>query len=946
MDRRDPGLLFAKVPSGLRFAPEAPYFETRLTFTGPIRENGEVSCHCPFHEDMSPSLSLNVAKNAWICFSCDRRGDALTMEEYLTGSYGAAMENVERAIRENEHPLVFEGAFIPPRPGYRPHEGDLEPAELPGPDTIEKWRTQLLQNPLLMERLQREKGLTEESIRAFGLGWSGYRIMIPIRDESGNLRNVRQYDLLKDRPGAPKMLNWRGHGEAVLWAPEKATYSSPRLLLTAGEWDSMLMTQMGYPAITSTGGEKSYRPEWGEFLKGRGITICYDRDRAGQDGMFKIAKHLRPIARVHTVVIPGEVTEDHGVDLSDWVLSGKDVSELLGDLPPAASILSVREVVKPEDPPEEEADTPRDSFEALMDQLTFLATPTPGTPVPIAEADVVQDGASDVTEDTLEDQIRGLSVAEVDPSYTLKLTLRTLLKLKKKGKKDEVWTEFQIKRIAKELKPKIPMGTIRAELKELAKEELKGLRPTFLLAPNQASPLVSLTISFDQTMQELKYLIYLPANETGIPFAGVVENWEPYFVSSTRRELVPCKPGEREKLPLPAELLPGWSCVAGSPYGIAHYTSGGSAPPPHLVFESVRAFIQRFMWLPESWEYDFLALWTMYTYHYSIHSWAPYLWISGTMESAKTQLLDILSQIAFSGTLMGNASAATLFRVTGSKGGVLFLDEADSVRKGADSDVLLEILRTGNHKNGTVTRTQKQEDGNYGTVQFSTFGPKVLANVTGVESALRTRMVEIPTRTKEASIVREPWGESSCEYDLTVLRNMLYCYGLSTAEYISSLNLQIRQLALADIPNRSLDNWLPILCEAHLISEELYEQMIEVAKSQKQEESKEIVESDPNTILLQIFLTFRDRGNTIKHGSHLLFPISEIREVFQEQTGVRIYQLTPFAKRLGIIPKTGPSTMLVKRGGEAIRCIVVRGDALTKAASLRNTKPDEILDMD
>ena len=46
----------------------------RLT-GGPGRRRGrEVVFRCPFHDDRTPSLAVNVAKNRWHCFGCQRGG--------------------------------------------------------------------------------------------------------------------------------------------------------------------------------------------------------------------------------------------------------------------------------------------------------------------------------------------------------------------------------------------------------------------------------------------------------------------------------------------------------------------------------------------------------------------------------------------------------------------------------------------------------------------------------------------------------------------------------------------------------------------------------------------------------------------------------------------------------------------------------------------------------
>ena len=38
---------------------------------------------CPFHEDKTPSLSVNPETNLWNCFGCNKGGDAITFIELI-----------------------------------------------------------------------------------------------------------------------------------------------------------------------------------------------------------------------------------------------------------------------------------------------------------------------------------------------------------------------------------------------------------------------------------------------------------------------------------------------------------------------------------------------------------------------------------------------------------------------------------------------------------------------------------------------------------------------------------------------------------------------------------------------------------------------------------------------------------------------------------------------
>jgi len=52
-----------------------------LTHEDGHRHQGEVWFHCPFHADSTPSLSVNVDRQVWHCFGCQRGGGWKTLRE-------------------------------------------------------------------------------------------------------------------------------------------------------------------------------------------------------------------------------------------------------------------------------------------------------------------------------------------------------------------------------------------------------------------------------------------------------------------------------------------------------------------------------------------------------------------------------------------------------------------------------------------------------------------------------------------------------------------------------------------------------------------------------------------------------------------------------------------------------------------------------------------------
>jgi hypothetical protein len=56
------------------------YYEVDFSPNRPVQ-----MARCPFHEDRTPSLSLNLNKGVWRCHSCSKGGDAYTLIEEKEG---------------------------------------------------------------------------------------------------------------------------------------------------------------------------------------------------------------------------------------------------------------------------------------------------------------------------------------------------------------------------------------------------------------------------------------------------------------------------------------------------------------------------------------------------------------------------------------------------------------------------------------------------------------------------------------------------------------------------------------------------------------------------------------------------------------------------------------------------------------------------------------------
>lgn len=162
--------------------------------------------------------------------------------------------------------------------------------------------------------------ISESVLTEFGVHFDGDKIIIPVLNKEGNFSfNKYRCHPLKD----VKPKYWYDKGSSVeLYGWSKAqNYNS--ILLTEGELDCLNAWSHNIPAITSTGGAMSFQEEWGEVLKDKDVTILFDNDIAGAQGMMKVLKY---VPHAYVVILP----DLPGVkDITEYVAHGGNLSELL-----------------------------------------------------------------------------------------------------------------------------------------------------------------------------------------------------------------------------------------------------------------------------------------------------------------------------------------------------------------------------------------------------------------------------------------------------------------------------------------------------------------------------------------------------------------------------------------------------------------------------------------
>lgn len=236
-----------------------------------IGGGAELKARCPFHEDSTPSFSVNVGKQTWNCFGGCGGGSIVDLIAKFDGKDPKA---VFREIADE----ISEDPF-PPAPPARAQAG-----------VIKK--------------------------------------IYSYRDGLGNeLYQVCRLDpkLFRQRhrgPGGEWVWKMDGVTRVLYRLPE--IQNASEIWIVEGEKDAETLVSLGFEATCNVGGAGKWLDSYTETLSEKNVVLCGDNDSAGRDHVKKVMESLAgKVASLRHVKVPGDFK-----DLTDYFDSfGSDGSD-------------------------------------------------------------------------------------------------------------------------------------------------------------------------------------------------------------------------------------------------------------------------------------------------------------------------------------------------------------------------------------------------------------------------------------------------------------------------------------------------------------------------------------------------------------------------------------------------------------------------------------------
>ncbi|HEX2293624.1 MAG TPA: DNA primase, partial [Gaiellaceae bacterium] len=274
---------------------------------------------CPFHEERTPSFSVNAVDKLYYCFGCGAGGDLIKFVreteqldfagalEWLAERFRVELEYEEtspqveaaRKRRGRLHALLDQAASFYERHLWETEAGEpvrayLESRGLHEP-ICREFRLGLSPGAGLAQKAQ-EKGFGRDELAAAGLtnrrgnDYFPRRLMFPLADARGRIVGFQARRLHEDDPLRGKYVNSPEgelfHKSRILYGlhlARAAIAKEERAIVVEGNTDVMALRQAGLlPVVASMGTAltEHHVKELGRLT--RRLYLCFDADAAGE----------------------------------------------------------------------------------------------------------------------------------------------------------------------------------------------------------------------------------------------------------------------------------------------------------------------------------------------------------------------------------------------------------------------------------------------------------------------------------------------------------------------------------------------------------------------------------------------------------------------------------------------------------------------------------------
>jgi len=286
---------------------------------------GRYMGRCPFHEEKTPSFSVNGVDKLYYCFGCGAKGDLITYVretegldftgavEWLAERFNVPVEYEEsspaqdaaRRRRERLYAVLDQAATYYSRTLWETEVGSLARDYLSGrglgEEVCREFRIGLALGGNSLARKAAAAGFSSDELRAAGLlrrnggDYFARRLLFPLADARGRVVGFQARRLYDDDPLVAKYVNTPEselfHKGAIVYGLDLARAAiakEDRACVVEGNPDVIALRQAGFaPAVACMGTALTERQlsELGRLTKR--LWLCFDGDAAGESATLR-----------------------------------------------------------------------------------------------------------------------------------------------------------------------------------------------------------------------------------------------------------------------------------------------------------------------------------------------------------------------------------------------------------------------------------------------------------------------------------------------------------------------------------------------------------------------------------------------------------------------------------------------------------------------------------
>jgi DNA primase len=279
---------------------------------------------CPFHEERTPSFSVDPVAKLYHCFGCGVGGDVIKFVresenldfvgaiEWLADRFRITLEyeestpreDAERRRRDRMTKLLEQATAYFERILWETDAGEPVRAYLAerrlGEEVSREFRLGLSRGAGLVAKAK-ESGFGLEEIRAAGLAnqrgndYFPFRLMFPLSDARGRIVGFQARKLRDDDPLRGKYVNTpesdlfkKGNVLYGLHLARPAIAKQDRAIVVEGNTDVIALRQAGVEAVVASMGTALTEHQLRELGRlTRRLFLCFDADAAGQEATLR-----------------------------------------------------------------------------------------------------------------------------------------------------------------------------------------------------------------------------------------------------------------------------------------------------------------------------------------------------------------------------------------------------------------------------------------------------------------------------------------------------------------------------------------------------------------------------------------------------------------------------------------------------------------------------------